>query len=189
MHELALIQPAYGWERRYDETRPIPLWQPFGLTDRQQFGRSRLAISQEVTTVDSFATTTTTFYGHSSHFYIAMPLTYVLDEQDAMIAAAGGAQMTERSRFAYGTGDVGLFWGGEHDDNTATVYRVGALLPTATEPLDPHLGTHAGMRVGDFVTELPRSYGARISSSRLVGWDRGGIPFTVRFDYGVDYAR
>jgi hypothetical protein len=193
--ELALIQPAYGWRYEHDDSpRPHKLWDAWGLTDRQLFGPARVSLTQEFSSANEYDTTTTTLYGHMrwagarrTSMYLALPIGFVVERKDDAIAAAGGSPTMDTSRYWYGNADAGVFFGNEnHEEGTASLHRIGALLPTATEhPMLP-----ASARAGDVVMELPKSYGVRLATSRMVGWrtsyDTG---YMVRFDAGFDYAR
>jgi hypothetical protein len=187
--ELAIIQPGYDHGPSVSDR----MWLPWGLSDRSQFGAIRLSLSQEVSTVDSFDTLWMTMHaqtplpgGRSRSFYLTMPMGVVIDEHTTDIAAAG-MPLGEAPRRWFGNGDVGVYFGKEYWTGPATVFRLGALLPTATE----RMAQPPSMRAGDLVMELPRAYGGRFAVSRLSGWrhvvDR--TRYAYRLDAGFDYAR
>lgn len=188
--ELALIQPSYD----APPAAASRMWLPWGLTDRAQFGASRIAVSSETSSADNYNTMALTLHGQATFphakrtgFYLTMPVSVVVDDRETDIAAAGGTLERDTPHRWSGNGDVGIYFGTEQDDG-ATVFRLGALLPTATER--PYALPSA--RAGDLVMELPRSYGGRFAASKLSGWSdsiMGGKRFAFRLDGGFDYAR
>ena len=197
--ELALIQPSYDGPPSVSDR----MWLPWGLSERSQFGVTRLSISSEVSTADSYDTMWMTMHAQavlpgarSTSGYVTMPMGVLIDEDSMNIAAAGGPIAGAPRRW-FGNGDVGLYYGKEAWTGPALVFRIGALLPTATE----RFAQPASMRAGDLVMELPRSYGGRLSVSHLTGWGRWGqipaswlwfghsVPFAARVDVGFDFAR
>ena len=175
------------------------MWLPWGLSDRSQFGAIRASLSQEVSTADSFDTLWMTMHvqtplpGSTRAFYATLPMGVVIEDRSTVIAAAGGMPREDAPRRWFGNGDLGIYFGDESWTGPATVFRVGALLPTATD----RGAQPPGMRAGDLVLELPRSYGGRFAASRLGGWGRvpgswlfgDSVPFAWRIDAGFDYAR
>ena len=189
--ELALIQPSYSDPPSVSDR----MWLPWGLADRAQFGASRISLASEVSTANSFDTMQLTLHAQAplpnartTSFYLTMPMGFVLDERADDIAAAGGMPIADAPHRWSGNGDVGIYFGNEMWSGPATVFRVGALVPLATErAVQP-----AGMRAGDLVLELPRSYGGRFAVSKLSGWSAfftGPLRFAWRLDAGFDYAR
>ena len=189
LDELAVIQPSYDHGPSVSDR----MWLPWGLADRSQFGAIRLSLSQEVSTTDSYDTLWMTMHaqtplpgGSERAFYMTMPMGIVLDEQATDIAAAGMA-MDDAPRRWFGNGDIGVYFGKEFWTGHATVFRLGPLVPTATE----HAPAAPRMRAGDLVMELPRAYGGRLAVSRLSGWrhevDR--TRYAYRLDAGFVYAR
>jgi hypothetical protein len=186
--ELALIQPAYDGP----PVVPDRMWLPWGLSDRSQFGAIRVSLAQEVSTSDSYDSLWMTAHlqtplpgGSERAFYLTIPAGVVLDDQTSI--AAAGMPLGNRPRRWLGNSDIGVYFGDESWTGGTTVFRLGALVPTATEhdPQPPR------MRAGDLVMELPRAYGGRFAVSRLSGWrhvvDR--TRYAYRLDAGFDYAR
>ncbi len=169
-----------------------------GLLDRMQLALARLSITTELGSHDRANTATSTLHAQVSTScdctfgaYFTLPLAYRLVEPIG-VAAAGTATPPTPSRIGFGTADVGLFLGTPEKMNHGAVWRVGALLPTAPAGGQPHT---ISARAGDLVLELPRSAGARFSSSHLFGFFQlpsswfgtksyGGI----RVDTGLDLA-
>lgn len=109
-------------------------------------------------------------------FYGTLPVS--LDLRDEPHAIAAGAPSAPGSPTALGTADIGVF-GGTDSEGVATVFRVGALLPTGTRA--PHDWLPSA-RAGDRALELGRSAGVRLSTSRL--WNKSVKEW--RIDGGID---
>jgi len=175
------------------------MWLPFGLLDRIQLAPPRLSVTTEMGSNDSFDTTRATLHAQASTScdcrfgaYGTLPITYAMVPAGVDVAAAGGPIRNDASRGWFGTADVGLFAGGE-GSHEQSVYRIGALLPTASD--EPHK-TFTSARVGDLVLELPQSAGVRLSASKMWGWVRlpsswlgPHMHLAARTDFGVDIAR
>lgn len=191
--ELALIQPSY--DPRPETSQP--LWLPFGLLDRMQISPFRASVTTESGTADHFATSSTTLHAQMSTpcdcrigAYGTLPISIQLDDDAPGLAAAGGPLPEQQARTVLGTADVGLFGGTNKTAHGITIFRLGALLPTAAR--HPHRWLPSA-RVGDAVLELPRSAGVRVSTSKLMGWHTmpsgwGRVVEATRFDLGVDVA-
>jgi hypothetical protein len=202
MTDLAIIQPAYHHMPRDPSEPGDPtrrMWLPFGLLDRIQLAPPRLSVTTEMGSNDSWDTARATLHAQASTTcdcrmgaYGTLPVTYALVPGGVDVAAAGGPIRNDSARAWFGTADVGLFAGGE-DSHEQSVYRIGALLPTASD--DAH-ETFTSARVGDLVLELPQSAGVRLSASKMWGWVElpsrwigRNIHLAARTDFGVDIAR
>jgi hypothetical protein len=187
--ELALIQPSYDGPPSTSER----MWLPWGLSDRAQFGTTRVSIASEISTRDAYDSSLVTLYAQttlpgarSTSFYVTMPMGVRFEATDDIVAAGGIIDGEPRRWF--GNADLGLYFGDERWSGQSLIFRVGALLPTATE----HGEAPPGMRAGDVVMELPRSYGLRLAVSKVSSWFAimtGPMRFATRIDAGVDYAR
>jgi hypothetical protein len=190
--ELALIQPAYDRE-------PPPrarMRLPWGLTDRAQYGATRVSLGTELTSADAFATTAHVAHvqapfpgGDRTSFYVTLPFGLVLDTERE---SAARGPLRDAADGWFGNADLGVYFGPEWWTGEATIVRIGALLPTATAP---EVARPPSMRVGDLVFELPPSYGARFAVSHLSPWLRapptwfgGRGRLAIRAEGGVDVA-
>jgi hypothetical protein len=121
--------------------------------------------------------------------YFTLPLAYAFEAPDRVVAA--GMTPAQPSRLGFGTADVGVFLG-RPNNGGGTLWRVGALLPTAPAGGQPHT---ISARAGDMVLELPRSAGARVSASHWFGllqlpssWFGTKSYGGLRVDTGLDLA-
>lgn len=119
----------------------------------------------------------TTGCGCHFSFYGTLPVSLDLRNAPHTIAA-GGATPSEDAT-ALGTADVGIY-GGTDSEGVATLFRIGALLPTGTR--DQHQWLPSA-RAGDRALELGRSAGVRLSTSRF--WTKDGAK-EWRVDGGID---
>jgi len=172
-----------------DDTPPAPA---FGLLDPMRITPFYLGVATELSSFDHGATASTTLHVQAStecechfSFYGTLPASLQLARPLGAIAASSGTIATHDTGTALGTADVGVFGGGRReseDGAITTLFRVGALLPTATS------GSHAWLpsaRAEDRVLELPRNAGVRSSVSREYA-DHGAPTFRV--EVGVDVA-
>jgi hypothetical protein len=174
--------------------RPEQMSTPWGLLDRMQIAPARLSLTTELGSHDGADTATTTLHAQVSTScdcrfgaYFTLPLAYSLVEPVGV--AAAGTTPPQPSRLGFGTADVGLFFSPK-DHHEETIWRVGALLPTAPAGGQPHT---ISARAGDMILELPRSAGARFSASHLFGylqlpssWFGTRSYGALRFDTGLD---
>ena len=176
-------------ELPYEPALVDRMWLPWGISERALLGATRVSLSSEVSTVDSYATTWTTLHAQmtlprtrTTSTYLTMPMGLVLEDTDLPADAP--------HRW-FGNADIGVYFGEEVWRRSVTVFRAGVVLPTATE----RIAQPASMRAGDVVMELPKSYGGRLSVSRLTGWNDlenwfgGDARLAVRLDAGFDYVR
>ncbi|MDB4961894.1 MAG: hypothetical protein JWP01_1893 [Myxococcales bacterium] len=194
MTELALIQPTYSEPPQAASSR---VWLPFGLMDRMQYAAPRLSVASEVGSSDGWGTLGLIVHAQASlscdcqlGFYGTFPLSLVLDDRPLPFVAAGGPSPRAPRESAFGTTELGMFAGGEKFNGSQSIYRIGALLPTAAREIEPRF---ASARVGDAVLELPRSAGVRISMSEITSWMNvptrwlgPGIDVAFRYDLGFD---
>lgn len=122
----------------------------------------------------------TTGCGCHFSFYGSLPVSLDLRGPPNDLIAAG-APTTPDSPTALGTADIGVY-AGTDTEGVATLFRIGALLPTGTR--EPHAWLPSA-RAGDRVLELGRSAGVRLSTSRL--WS-GHSGKEWRLDVGIDVA-
>jgi hypothetical protein len=165
----------------------------FGLLDRMRVAPFYLGATQELSSYDHGATTSTTLHVQAStecechfSFYGTLPVSIQLRHPSPTVAASGAPGVDHEPGTALGTADVGVFGGGRRGVVT-TLFRVGALLPTATR--EPHAWLPSA-RAGDRVLELPRSAGVRTSVAREYSTrsdDHARGP-TFRVEVGIDVA-
>jgi hypothetical protein len=165
---------------------------PFGLLDRMRVEPFHLSATEETGSFDHGTTSSVTLHVQAStdcecvfSFYGTLPASIVLAADGPELLPARGVGH-DAPRTVLGTADVGIFGGGRRGDVT-TLWRVGALLPTATRESHAWL---ASARVGDRVFELPRAAGVRTSVSREYT-DRAHVTsgrITYRVEAGVDVA-
>lgn len=191
--ELGLIQPTYSEPPGRADER---VWLPFGLLDRVQLAPPRVSASAEMTSRDHYDSTSLTLHAQASTkcdcnigAYGTLPMSIYLADAPSGVVMAGGMGRVD-SRTALGTADIGIFGGKEHWTGGQTVYRLGALLPTASKDT-PYLFPSA--RVGDMALELPRSTGVRVSTSWLQRWRdligfSSSVQHSLRADLGLDVA-
>lgn len=184
---------GYGEEGDYVE-RPREMWQGWGLLDRMQIAPARLSLTTELGSLDGADTATSTLHAQISTScdcrygaYFTLPLAYALGESP--VFAAAGMVPPRPSRIGWRTADVGVFIS-PRESHHDTLWRIGALLPTASE--GPHTPS---ARAGDMVLELSRSAGARLSASHMLGYldlPRGWFGRrafgALRWDSGIDLA-
>ena len=196
--EVVMIQPSSS-EPEPDAGPPPRIWLPFGLLDRMQLAPPRLSVTTELGGADDWSTTRTTFHAQASTTcdcrlgaYVTIPMSHVLVPEGVDVAAAGGPVHADTTRAWLGTGDIGVFAGGE-GPYEQSIYRIGALLPTGSDQVRPQF---TSARVGDLVLDLPRSIGVRLSASKMFGWiplpsdwTVPGNRLAIRADFGVDLAR
>lgn len=168
-----------------------------GLLDRTQLSLARGSIGTEVGSLDGARTATTTFHAQLATpsawafgAYFTLPLAYALDEP--LRVAARGGPVERPSRLGFRTADLGVFLGAPDARHRGVVWRVGALLPTASTDGPP---STISARAGDMVLELPRSAGARFSASHVFGalqlpgsWFGTKSFGGLRVDTGLDVA-
>jgi hypothetical protein len=165
-----------------------------------QIAPPRLGLTTEVGSLDSADVAGMTLHGQVSTTcdcrmgaYGTLPLAVAIDRGMPLGVAAAGVVMPAPSpaRAAFGTADVGVFISAKGRWSRAeTIYRVGALLPTASATGAPR---SISARAGDMVLELPRSAGARFSTSHLFGflptsWFGSRSFAALRLDTGLDIA-
>jgi hypothetical protein len=170
-----------------------PIWLPFGLLDRQQLAPPRVSATTEI---DGGPAVSSTLHAQMStecdcHIgaYGTLPMAFSL-AHDSGVAAAGSPIPTDDSQVSIGTAEVGVFGGSQHEGrgHDQQIYRLGVLLPTASREQPP---LPVSARVGDGVLELPRTMGARMSTSKI--WIKD-TPWTsiaqhiLRLDVGLDVA-
>ena len=152
------------------------------LLDRPRFDYFHMTASTEVGKDDGASLAlhvqASTECGCHFSFYGTLPVS--LDLRGAPHAIAAGGPTTHDDATALGTADVGVY-GGTDSEGVATLFRVGALLPTGTRVEHEWLRS---ARAGDRVLELGRSAGVRLSTSRL--WNKAEKEWRV--DAGIDVA-
>lgn len=155
------------------------------LLDRPRFDYFHMTASTEVGSRSAGEGASLTLHVQAStecgcHFSFYGTLPVSLDLHDTHVIAAGGPTPPDDAT-ALGTADIGVY-GGTDSEGVATLFRVGALLPSGTRR--PHAWLPSA-RAGDRVLELGRSGGVRLSTSRLWSGD-GGKEWRV--DAGLDVA-
>jgi hypothetical protein len=153
------------------------------LLDRPRFDYFHMTASTEVGKDKGAALTlhvqASTECGCHFSFYGTLPVS--LDLRDTPQVIAAGGPVAPENPTALGTADVGVY-GGTDSDGVATLFRVGALLPTGTRT--PH-DSLPSARAGDRALELGRSAGVRLSTSRL--WSTPSAK-EWRVDAGIDVS-
>lgn len=154
------------------------------LLDRPRFDFFHMTASTEVASRDredaaslTLHVQATTGCGCHFSFYGTLPVSLDLHNTPDVIAAGSAGPRDWAT--ALGTADVGIY-GGTDSDGVATLFRIGALLPTGSR--QPHEWLPSA-RAGDRALELGRSAGVRLSTSRL--WSKDDAK-EWRVDAGID---